>query len=83
MSMNTKFGSREICDVVFKAYSNTTVGGLDFVKGQPVIMFDTLKATTLEGTASTVYAQGGRGNSKLVAWEGLLLKALRKVATLY
>lgn len=65
-----KFGSREICDVVFRAYADTTVGGKEFKKGQPVIMFDTLKATTLEGTASTVYAQGGRGNAKLVAWEG-------------
>lgn len=69
MSLNTQFGSREICDVVFKAYTDTMVGGVEFKKGQPVTMFDTLKATTLEGTSSTVYAQGGRGNSKLVAWE--------------
>ena len=24
----------------------------------------------MEGAATTVYAQGGRGNSRLVAWEG-------------
>ena len=32
--------------------------------------FDTLKTSSLEGAATTVYAQGGKGNSRLVAWEG-------------
>jgi hypothetical protein len=32
--------------------------------------FDTLKTSSLEGQSSTVYAQGGRGNPRLVAWEG-------------
>ena len=32
--------------------------------------FDSLKTSTLEGAATTVYAQGGRGNTRLVAWEG-------------
>jgi hypothetical protein len=29
-----------------------------------------LKTSTLEGAATTVYATGGRGNSRLIAWEG-------------
>jgi hypothetical protein len=65
-----KFGIREICDVVLKAKSNIKVGNKPFSKGQPVIYFDSLKTSTMEGAATTVYAQGGRGNSRLVAWEG-------------
>ena len=65
-----KFGVREICDVVLKAKANQKVGNKTFYKGEPVIYFDTLKTSSLEGAATTVYAQGGRGNSRLVAWEG-------------
>ena len=65
-----RFGIREICDVVLKAKSAVTIGTQSFVEGQPVIYFDSLKTSTMEGAATTVYAQGGRGNSRLVAWEG-------------
>ena len=65
-----KFGVREICDVVLRAKANQKVGNKIFYKNEPVIYFDTLKTSTLEGAATTVYAQGGRGNARLVAWEG-------------
>ncbi len=65
-----KFGVREICDVVFKAKATQKVGNKIFYPGEPVIYFDTLKTSSLEGAATTVYAQGGRGNTRLVAWEG-------------
>ena len=65
-----KYGIREICDVVLKAKSKMTVGNKIFYKDEPVIYFDSLKTSTMEGAATTVYAQGGRGNSRLVAWEG-------------
>ena len=65
-----KFGVREICDVVLKAKANQKVGNKIFYKGEPVIYFDTLKTSSMEGAATTVYAQGGRGNSRLMAWEG-------------
>ena len=65
-----KFGVREICDVVLKAKAKQKVGNKMFFKNEPVIYFDTLKTSSLEGQATTVYAQGGRGNSRLVAWEG-------------
>ena len=65
-----KFGIREICDVVLKAKTAQKVGNKIFYKNEPVIYFDTLKTSTMEGAATTVYAQGGRGNSRLVAWEG-------------
>ena len=65
-----KFGVREICDVVLKAKATQKVGNKTFYKHEPVIYFDTLKTSTLEGAATTVYAQGGAGNPRLVAWEG-------------
>jgi hypothetical protein len=65
-----KYGIREICDVVLKAKSKMTVGNKIFYKNEPVIYFDSLKTSTMEGAATTVYAQGGRGNSRLIAWEG-------------
>ena len=65
-----KFGVREICDVVLKAKSAMKVGKKIFYANEPVIYFDTLKTSSMEGAATTVYAQGGRGNSRLVAWEG-------------
>ena len=66
-----KYGIREICDVVLKAKAdNTEIGNKKFSKGQPVLYFDTLKTSSMEGASTTVYAQGGRGNSRLVAWEG-------------
>lgn len=65
-----KFGLREICDVVLRAKSTQRVGNKIFYKNEPVIYFDTLKTSSLEGQATTVYATGGRGNTRLVAWEG-------------
>ena len=65
-----KFGVREICDVVLKAKSSQKIGNKTFYKNEPVIYFDTLKTSSMEGAATTVYAQGGRGNSRLMAWEG-------------
>ena len=65
-----KFGVREICDVVFKAKSDVTIGTHNFKKGQPVLYIDTAKTSTVEGAATTVYAQGGKGNTRLLAWEG-------------
>ena len=55
---------------MFKAKANQKVGNKIFYKHEPVIYFDTLKTSSLEGAATTVYATGGRGNSRLVAWEG-------------
>lgn len=65
-----KFGVREICNVVFRAKSNVTIGNATFKEKQPVLYIDSAKTSTLEGAATTVYAQGGRGNTRLIAWEG-------------
>ncbi len=65
-----KYGVREICDVVLKRKSPGYFGKLYLDKGAPVMYFDTMKTSSLEGQATTVYAQGGKGNPRLVAWEG-------------
>ena len=65
-----KFGVREICNVVFKAKSDVKIGRTTFKAGQPVLYIDTDKTSSVEGAATSVYAQGGRGNTRLIAWEG-------------
>ena len=65
-----KFGVREIANVVFRAKTAIKIGSQDFAQGQPVFYLDTAKTSTLEGAATTVYATGGRGNTRLIAWEG-------------
>lgn len=65
-----KFGVRECADVVLRAKATQTIGKKTFYKNEPVLYFDTLKTSTLEGAATTVYAQGGAGNARLMAWEG-------------
>ena len=65
-----KFGVREIANVVFKANHRQTIGPYTFEKGQPVFYLDSAKTSSMEGAATTVYATGGRGNTRLVTWEG-------------
>ncbi len=66
MSLNTKFGAKEVMDVTL----------YDMQTGDPFISFDTLKTSSISVTAEKVYARGGRGNVKLITWE------LNKEATL-
>ena len=66
-----KFGVREICDVTFKAAANNQkVGNKVFKKYQPVFQIDTAKTSSMEQASTSVYATGGRGNTRLIAWEG-------------
>lgn len=65
-----RFGIRDITDVVFKARTRMKIGNQTFQAGQPIIYIDTAKTATVEGAATQVYAQGGHGNPRLVAWEG-------------
>lgn len=69
--MVTRFGSREICDVTFKATKDgQKIGNETFEKGQPVFIIDTATASSMEQATTTVYAQGGKGYNRLIAWEG-------------
>ena len=65
-----RFGVREICDVVFKPLTSVDIGNQHFDAGQPVLYLDTAKTSTLEGASTTVYAQGGKGNPRLIGWDG-------------
>ena len=65
-----KFGVRECANIVFRAKQETKIGTNTFHVGQPVLYIDTATTSSMEQASSTVYAQGGRGNSRLIAWEG-------------
>ncbi len=66
-----KFGVREICDVTFKATANNQkVGTKVFKKYQPVFSIDTAQTSEMSQESTTVYAQGGKGYNRLIAWEG-------------
>lgn len=65
-----KFGVRECADVVFRAKGKQKIGNRTFYKNEPVIYFDTLTTSALEGAATTVYATGGRGGARLMGWDG-------------
>ena len=47
-----------------------TLGSRTFYRNEPVLYFDTLRTSTLEGASTTVYAQGGRGYARLISWDG-------------
>ena len=65
-----KFGVRECANIVFRAKTPTNVGKYKFKAGQPVLYIDTATTSSVEQATTTVYAQGGRGNVRLISWEG-------------
>lgn len=68
--MQGRFGVREICDVTFKALTEMTIGNQTFKAGQPVFSIETAQTANMEQATTTVYAQGGPGNTRLISWEG-------------
>lgn len=70
-----KYGIREVCDLKFYKINDILGDGADKQgvapsEATPAFIIDSAKTSTLEGAATTVYAQGGRGNPRLIAWEG-------------
>ena len=65
-----KFGVRECANIVFRAKTPTNIGKYKFKAGQPVLYIDTATTSSVEQSTTTVYAQGGRGNVRLISWEG-------------
>ena len=53
-----RYGVREICNVTFRDTAHMELGGKRFFKGEPVLFFNSLKTSSLEGAATTVYATG-------------------------
>lgn len=62
-SILDKYGIKEVADLTFYHIGNN--GQPDY----PVLYIDTAKTTTTETTAETTYAQGGKGNARLIAWD--------------
>lgn len=65
-----KWAIREAIDVYFKAKSVFKLGARTIRAGEPVLIFDTVKTSTLEVTAEQSYVTGGRGNTRILAFEG-------------
>ena len=65
-----KFGVRECANIVFRAKQATKIGDKTFASGQPVLYIDSATTSSLEQATTTVYAQGGRGNTRLISWDG-------------
>ena len=65
-----KFGVRQCANIVFRAKQEQMIGSQKFHVGQPVLYIDSATTASIEQSTTTVYAQGGRGNVRLVSWEG-------------
>jgi hypothetical protein len=70
-----KFGIKEVADVAFynqgdvKYNSTTGVVELTDTNKKPVLVFTTLKTSSLEFTGETAEARGGKGNAVLMSWD--------------
>ena len=60
-----RFGIKEVADVKFYNI-NATTGAKE---GEAVLTLDTLKVSTIESTAETAEARGGKGNAPLIIWD--------------
>lgn len=61
-SIFDQYGIKEVADITFyerDAYNNE----------KPVLYIDTAKVSTIEKTASTAEARGGKGNPALISWD--------------
>lgn len=65
-----KWAIREAVDVYFKAKSVFKLGARTMRKGEPILIFDTVKTSTLEVGSEVSYVTGGRGNARLLSYEG-------------
>lgn len=58
-----RYGIKEVADVTF--YKIEKDGSV----GAPVLVLDSLKVTSIEQTAESSEARGGKGNAKLIVWD--------------
>ena len=63
-SILDRYGIKEVADVTFYEIDPATGAA-----GKPVLYLDTLKVSTIEQTAETSDARGGKGNPKLISWD--------------
>jgi hypothetical protein len=57
--MANKYGVKEVADVTI----------YDLSTGKPFLYLDTLKVSTIENTAESSSARGGKGNPKILTWD--------------
>ena len=62
-SILDRYGIKEVADVTFYEIN------ADGSRGAPALYLDTLKVSTIEQTAETADARGGKGNPKLITWD--------------
>ena len=62
-SILDRYGIKEVADVTFYSINP------DGTRGAPALYLDTLKVSTIEQTAETADARGGKGNPKLITWD--------------
>jgi hypothetical protein len=62
-SILDRYGIKEVADVTFYSIN------ADGTRGAPALYLDTLKVSTIEQTAETADARGGKGNPKLITWD--------------
>lgn len=62
-SILDRYGIKEVADVTFYSINE------DGTRGAPALYLDTLKVSTIEQTAETADARGGKGNPKLITWD--------------
>lgn len=58
-----RYGIKEVADVTFYEIND------DESRGKPVLYLDTLKVSTIEQTAESTDARGGKGNAALITWD--------------
>ena len=58
-----RYGIKEVADVTFYEIKD------DGTPGAPILVLDSLKVTSIEQTAETAEARGGKGNAKLIVWD--------------
>ena len=61
-SILDRYGIKEVADVTFHELKNGK-------PNNPVLYLDTLKVSTIEQTAETTEARGGKGNAALISWD--------------
>lgn len=59
-----RYGIKEVADVTFY-HINKETNEPDY----PVLVLDSLKVTSIEQTAESTEARGGKGNAKLIVWD--------------
>lgn len=68
MNIFDQYGIKEVADVTLSSIHKKKDGSGE-VYYVPALYIDTLKISSVEKTAENVWAEGGLGNSRLIAWD--------------